>query len=583
MFTTIKAKEILYNQDEILTSNLFIYVEKNWEEKIISSINNKSLRVWEIKDEDGLTILHKSCFLNNTSLSLTIIRETRKRLGYTPIFTSFINAKTEEGLTALHYTAYKGNIELSKNLIQNGGDVIAVTNLGKNIIHLSAEGNQPSFMVFYLYKRVIDVSTQDHNKSTPLHWACYAGASDSVKFLLGLEAEINASDKNELTPLHLAALHGRKDIVIKLLQSGAIKDMKNTRGETPLVLAWKKKYKDIYDILNRKEFHPLLSIEEPLIYIEPKDTYRKIIIFCFIFQELFIIFSILPYLKDFADIILNNVIFVLDILFLIILLKKEPGYKKNDFQNQKDNIASLHGFPWVPLIEKNIDIRYYCPKCYVPVLHGIKHCIICQKCVEGFSHHCFWINKCIGKKNILIYFLFICMTLIYALDSIYICLLSLFEFDYLPYEKFIYRSIIKSLKERQIRVFFSALIGIFSAFIIVPFFYLFFHEIVKYLSKFKCCKGVKNKKKRKSDFINKNLELETKSLILEDDDDDLSINASNFGEDREANNIEKKGTNLEDSDIISQGSKNIITIPQTPNLSVFKEKNNVLFEDYSDE
>ena len=161
MFETIKTKEEILNQDEILILNLFLYIEKNNEEKIISYIKNKSYKIWEKTDENGFNILHKSCYLNNTSITKLIIQETRARLNYTLPFTSFINSKTDSGLTPLHYAAYKGNLEISKILIQNGADVNAVTNLGKNVIHLSAEGNQPSLMIFYLYKRIIDISSQD--------------------------------------------------------------------------------------------------------------------------------------------------------------------------------------------------------------------------------------------------------------------------------------------------------------------------------------------------------------------------------------------------------------------------------------
>ena len=584
MFTTIKTKEVALNQDEILASNLFLYIEKNWEDKIISYLRDKSYQIWEIKDEDGLTILHKSCFLNNTSLSLTIIRETKKRLGANQTFNAFINSRTEQGLTPLHYTAYTGNLEVSKYLIQNGADVNAVTNLGKNIIHLSAEGNHPTFMIYYLYKKVIDISTQDYNKSTPLHWACYSGASDSVKFLIGLNAEVNAMDKNELTPLHLAVLHNRKDIVIKLLQNGAIKDMTNTRGETPKYLAWKKKFKDIYNILDKKEFYPLWSIEEPYIFIEPNDIYKKYIIFMFVFQELFIIIMILPFLRDAYDIVLNNILFALDILLFIILIKKDPGYTKKDFKKRKDYSSIMsYKYPLMNFIEKNIDIRTYCPKCFVLVLKGVKHCIICNKCVEGFSHHCFWINKCIGKRNILVYTIFICITIAFALDSIYISLLSLFEFDYLTYEKFVYTSIIKTIKERQIRVFFASLIGTFSLFASFPLFFLLFNEIFKIFNKIKCCKICKRKKKKKVQYMDKNLELETKSLIL-DDEDDLNINNPNsLGINRESiiEDNKKKDLSLEESDIFSQNSKNNIAInQQTP---ILNEKPNNLFESYSEE
>ena len=83
--------------------------------------------------------------------------------------------------------------------------------------------------------------------------------------------------------------------------------------------------------------------------------------------------------------------------------------------------------------------------------------------------------------------------------------------------------------------------------------------------------------------MDKNLELETKSLIL-DVEDDLNINNPNsLGINRESiiEDNKKKDLSLEESDIFSQNSKNNIVInPQTP---ILNEKPNNLFESYSEE
>ena len=83
-----------------------------------------------------------------------IIKEAKRRLGMSKgdSLAKFINDKTNEGLTALHYAANKGSIPLLKLLIENGANVDAVTNLGKNLMHMAAEGNQPS-MLLYLLKQ----------------------------------------------------------------------------------------------------------------------------------------------------------------------------------------------------------------------------------------------------------------------------------------------------------------------------------------------------------------------------------------------------------------------------------------------
>ena len=523
MFETIIAKKEVLNENETLIFNLFIYIEKNNEEKIISYIKNKSYKIWLLKDESGFNILHKSCYLNNTSISKIIIQETRQRLGYTLSFTSFINSKTNEGLTPLHYAAYEGNLEISKLLINNGADYTTVTNLGKNVLHLTAEGNQPSLMLYYFDKKIFDISCQDFNKSTPLHWACYSGAFESIKFLINLNAEINSFDKNELTPLHLATLYNKKNIVVKLLQNGAVKDVTNSKGETPLYLAWKRKYKKIYDLLNEKKFWYLWTIKTPWEKIEPNDIYKKYIIIVFIIYQLFIILMI------------------------------------------------------------NKDIKNYCPKCFIPEVNGIKHCIICDKCVEGFNHHCFWINKCIGKKNKLIYLLFLFISLIYTLDSIYISILSLLDFSSLSYNKFIYKNILNTSKQRQIRVFFIDLIFIFSIFICFPLFFLLFNELNKKLKKKKFC----DKLSKKKDLNNttKKLELKKinkKEIIINDDKYESNI-INSTGTNRETNN--NNDNDYEEIKLIENNNgneyeDNIIPIAQTPFL---KNNNNLLCDNHLEE
>ena len=54
----------------------------------------------------------------------------------------------------------------------------------------------------------MNIESVDELMSTPLHWACYNGAEESILYLLSWEVPLNLQDKEGLTPLHLAVLSG---------------------------------------------------------------------------------------------------------------------------------------------------------------------------------------------------------------------------------------------------------------------------------------------------------------------------------------------------------------------------------------
>ena len=78
--------------------------------------------------------------------------------------------------------------------------------------------------------------------------------------------------------------------------------------------------------------------------------------------------------------------------------------------------------PGIPKIEyeemstdpnNNNNFRF-CKECklWTKTSERTYHCYECEICIEGFDHHCPWTSKCIGKHNLISFFMFVGFTLI---------------------------------------------------------------------------------------------------------------------------------------------------------------------------
>lgn len=48
--------------------------------------------------------------------------------------------------------------------------------------------------------------------------------------------------------------------------------------------------------------------------------------------------------------------------------------------------------------------------CLHPMQAREYHCSTCRICVSQYDHHCFWINNCVGKNNIIRFNIFLILT-----------------------------------------------------------------------------------------------------------------------------------------------------------------------------
>jgi len=581
MFSRISSAHHTFNQTKDLSLNSYEFFEaiKSGEiEKCRQFFYNPNIKAWELKDENNYTALHFSVFKNNYDLTLLILEEIKKGLGINSSkkISEFINAKNKEGITALHYSVINGNIAIFKLLKKNGANLEAVTNTGKNIMHIAAESNQPSMMIYLYLNEAQDISSVDENGSTPLHWACYYKAEECVNYLLYLNADINAQDKENFTPLNIAVSNNKVSLVKLLLRKGADKKIANKYNQLPIDIAKKKHYSKILKILI-SGYNPLCSTEIPDIYVKPTDAYKRVILLMLIICEIIIFILVLPFLESLAFYILNFVFFGLGLLSYFMLLWSEPGYQKNKELVKdcggEDNYKCLK-----KLVEDGEDLKKYCPVCYVLKSNNIKHCFICNKCVKDLSHHCFWFNKCIAKKNRIIYIIFLVCIFLHCVYTIFICSNLIFDTVNIPYERFLPTWIYLGV-DRGFRVLGANIVSIISVISSYPVFFMFMVEM------FKLC-GLLGK--RNKDFENLQKEEKIETLLT---DESKSIEMQNqrhdslwSDRDPEENEEEKNKINIPNENFPVGVDRNAqIEEDEKENNEEENENQNIIENDNEDE
>ena len=116
--------------------------------------------------------------------------------------------------------------------------------------------------------------------------------------------------------------------------------------------------------------------------------------FSFILISIFVLGS--NYLLIKIGFILIYLIFISSYIYTVLI---NPGIPSKQY--------------YIPYFKnKNIgDIKNWkkCSKCQILIPKTFKaiHCDICQVCVREHDHHCPWTGKCIGKYNLMSFYIFV--------------------------------------------------------------------------------------------------------------------------------------------------------------------------------
>ncbi len=135
-----------------------------------------------------------------------------------------INAYDAQGRAPLHLAAATGRIDILKILIANGANLQMPAEPTRALpIHFAAGNNHVSAMNLLLAFRS-DPNAKDSNEATPLHWAAYWGAYESIVSLIHRGADIHLKTNSGADALICAYLNSKSRIVDLLEELGLNRD-----------------------------------------------------------------------------------------------------------------------------------------------------------------------------------------------------------------------------------------------------------------------------------------------------------------------------------------------------------------------
>ena len=418
---------------------LFNLIDHHKIAELSAYIQDENNKIWKEKIENNKNCLHYICEKGNKSMIVFILSQLKIRLGIPDylllsdlhenkninpdlqnkvnIYKVFINSTTlKEGYTPLHYLILsfgkslqmnsKDNISLIKFLIDNGADVSIKTKTNQNVLHLSCISNNTNALVLFKEKYFIDINSTDIFSKTPLHYCTENKNYEALFILINYpEININCVDNRFNTPLHYSIKNAHVRAIKKLIQYLADLNIKNSGNKTPYELGINSIDDRVRNIFTKKNIFEHLFFDQNTK--KGETNIYKMLFFIFIHIFFFILnyFALMPYYIDkfgffsVLYIILSLTVFT----FYLILVFSNPGSK--DKSHSKYSCL-------LDIVDDNEEVVNYCPLTFNYIEDDSRYCLICEKFISGFNHHCYWIGNCIGKNNFNMFLLFLLICII---------------------------------------------------------------------------------------------------------------------------------------------------------------------------
>ena len=302
----------------------------------------------------------------------------------------------------------------------------------KENIFLLCVKEEKLFLLLFFYEKIKKyypssnpLNIKNKQGLTPLHLSCYYLNREIVDALLVLNCNINVVDNNNNIPLHFAVKGGDLSIVKKILLHGGDRNQPNNKDLTPIDYA--NKYGN-YTMKNLFTNNPLNKVEK--IKDKKNDKLLFLLYFgCFVLKYSLYHSFWKSYIWD---------IFSFFAFFYISCKKKDYYFNSNSPKPSKDKCFEDL------FVECNYDknkIKRICPKCRIIKSISMKHCMVCDVCVDNFDHHCFWIDKCINNniyKEFIFFLVVLLINLIINFGLFFIQLKNLLKRDVSVVKNYVY-------------------------------------------------------------------------------------------------------------------------------------------------
>jgi ankyrin repeat protein len=149
-----------------------------------------------------------------------------------------VNATGWWGETALYFACKHGHTDAVAFFLERNADVHAKDSTGKTALRVATENGHTEVVTLLLCTSDADVNTQNNDRWTPLHVACWEGTLEMVELLANSGADLNILNGEGRTPLHLASCYHRVEIAKVLLEKNEVNvNAGDTNGCTSLHLA----------------------------------------------------------------------------------------------------------------------------------------------------------------------------------------------------------------------------------------------------------------------------------------------------------------------------------------------------------